>query len=203
MTDDAAPVMGEPNDPVEPVEGEPVEEPTDEPPEDPAEGLKKALAAERKLRRDAEKRAAAADQALADKDKPAEEAAIEQVRREGREQAQSSFNARLIQAELKAALAGKVSDTSLALKVIDTSANDVSGDGEVDAQSVTDAIADALSAYPILAPGRKAPGSADQGTRGKDSAPAQLTRNDLSKMTPEQIVAAYDSGQVADLVKGS
>jgi len=171
--------------------------------EDPTAGLKKALAAERKARREAERKSHALEAARADADKEPAEQAIEQARREARAEAQTAFNARLVQAELKAALAGKVSNTALALRVIDTSEIDVSGDGEIDAQSVTDAIDAALTQYPELAPAdaKKFAGTADQGTRGKASRPQQITKTDLSNMTPEQIVAAYESGQVSDLLK--
>lgn len=171
--------------------------------EDPTAGLKKALAAERKARRDAERKYRDLDAARADADKEPAEQAIEQARREARAEAQNAFNQRLVQAELKAALAGKVSNTALALRVIDTSEIDVSGDGEIDAQSVTDAIEAALTQYPELVPAdaKKFAGTADQGSRGKASRPHQITKTDLSNMTPEQIVAAYESGQVSDLLK--
>lgn len=171
--------------------------------EDPAAGLKKALAAERKARREAEKKASAleAERALADKE-PAEQA-IEQARREAREEAQSAFNQRLVQAELKAALAGKVNDPALALKVIDTSVIDVGDDGEVDPQSVTDAIEAAIAQYPILrAVDKKFNGTADQGAKGKATQPQQLTREQLKSLTPEQIVEAEANGQLSTLLGG-
>ena len=170
--------------------------------EDPIAGLKKALAAERKARRDAEKKASALEAARALADKEPAEQALEQARREAREEAQSGFNQRLVQAELKAALAGKVSDTSLALKVIDTSVIDVGDDGEVDPQSVTDAIEAALKDYPVLKPTeqKKFGGTADQGTKGKASQPQQLTREQLKSLSPEQIVEAEANGQLAGLL---
>ena len=170
--------------------------------EDPTAGLKKALAAERKARRDAEKKASALEAARADADKEPAEQALEQARREAREEAQTAFNQRLVQAELKAALAGKVSDTSLALKVIDTSVIDVGDDGEVDPQSVTDAIEAALNDYPVLKPAteKKFGGTADQGTKGKATRPQQLTREDIKSLTPEQVVAAEAAGQLDALL---
>lgn len=170
--------------------------------EDPTAGLKKALAAERKARREAERKATAAEQARADAGKEPAEQAIEQARREAREEAQNAFNQRLVQAELRAALAGKVTNPALALKVIDTSVIDVSGDGDIDAQSVTDAIADALAQYPELVPAdaKKFAGTADQGAKGKASRPAQLTRDELKSMSPEQIVEAEAAGRLTSLL---
>lgn len=169
--------------------------------EDPTDGLKKALAAERKARKDAERKAREATAALADRDKEPAEQAIEQAKREAVEQAQSSFNQRLIRAELKAALTGKVRNPALALKVIDTSEIEVTGDGDVDAQSVTDAIAALLEEYPDLAPDAgKFQGSADQGSQGKTSRPSQLTATDIKNMPPQQIEKARKDGRLNDLL---
>ncbi len=171
--------------------------------EDPTAGLRKALAAERKARREAERKARDLEHARADADKEPAEQALEKARREAREEAQSAFNQRLVQAELKAALAGKVTNPSLALRVIDTSEIDVTGDGEIDSQSVTDAIEAALAQYPELAPVQKRfDGTADQGARGKTARPAQLTREDLKSMSPEQIVKAEAEGRLASLLGG-
>jgi len=201
-------VTTDPVEPTEPIEGDPVEpvEPTDpvEPSDDPNAGLQKALAAERKLHKEAAKRAAALEQQLADKDKPAGELAIETARREAREEAQKSANERIARLEVKAALAGKVSNPALALRLIDTSAIEVDGDGEVDADAIEAAIATLLADAPELAVKQaRFQGGADQGPKGKASAPSQLTKSDLTNMTPEQIVAAFDGGQMTDLAKGT
>jgi hypothetical protein len=175
-----------------------VEDPTDELPtvdppadDDPDKGAKTALAAEREARR-------------------TEKAEARQVKaelealREAREEAQTAFNQRLVQAELKAALAGKVNNAALALKVIDTSVIDIDATGEVDAQSVTDAIEAALSQYPELKPAdvKKFTGTADQGTKGKAIRPHQLSREELAALSPEQRIQAHESGQLDDLLAG-
>lgn len=187
------------------IETEEVDAPTDEvDAEDPTAGLKTALAKERKARREAEKKASALEAARADADKEPAEQALEQARREAREEAQQGFNQRLVQAELKAALAGKVTNPALALKVIDSSEIDVDANGEVDPQSVTDAIEAALSQYPELKPTdlKKFSGTADQGTKGKASRPQQLTREDIKSLSPDALVAAEAAGQLADLLSG-
>lgn len=197
----------DPVEPTEPIEGDPVEpvdpaEPVE--PNDPTAGLQKALAAERKLHKEAAKRAATLEQQLADKDKPADELAIETARREAREEAQKSANERIARLEVKAALAGKVSNPALALRLIDISAIEVDADGEVDADAIDAAIATLLADAPELAvKAARFQGGADQGTKGKASAPAQLSKSDLSNMSPEQIVAAYEAGQVSTLLKGT
>ena len=172
--------------------------------EDPTAGLKKALAAERKARKEAERKERDAAARLADRDKEPAEQAIEQAKREAREEAQAAFNQRLVQAELKAALAGKVSNPALALRVIDSSEIDVDANGEVDPQSVTDAIEAALTQYPELKPvdSKKFTGTADQGSRGKVARPHQLTREELAALSPEARIKAHESGQLEDLLKG-
>lgn len=184
------------NEEVEAVETEEVE--AEEVEEDPTAGLRKALQAERKLRRDAEKRASAADQALADKDKPAEEAAIEQARREAREEALGISNTRLVRAEVKAALAGKVTNPALALRLIDTSEIEVGDDGDVDADAIDAAISALLDEAPELRSARFQ-GGADQGAK-KKSAPSQLSQADLKNMSPEQVNEARASGRLNKLL---
>lgn len=176
---------------------------TEEVEDDPAAGLKKALAAERKARRDAERKAHAAETALADRDKEPAEQALEAAKREALTQAQETFNKRLVQAELKAALAGKVRNTALALKVIDTSAIEVDANGDIDDTSVTDAIDALLDEYPELAPDAQKFGSADQGAKGRDAKPKQITRSELANMTAEQIVKAQAEGRLTNLLVGN
>lgn len=185
------------------VEVDEVDETTDEVvDEDPTAGLKKALAAERKARREAERKQREADQKLADAGREPAEQAIEQARREAREEAQNAFNQRLVQAELKAALAGKVNDPALALKVIDASEIDVDANGEVDPQSVTDAIEAAIAQYPVLRPAdvKKFTGTADQGAKGKGVKPPQLSREELAALSPEARIKAHEAGQLDDLL---
>ncbi|MEI3845326.1 MULTISPECIES: hypothetical protein [unclassified Microbacterium] len=167
--------------------------------EDPTAGLRKALQAERKAHRDAERRAKAAEQALADKDRPAEEAALDAARREAREEAMSAANVRLVRAELKAAMAGKVTNPALALRLIDTTDIEVSADGDVDPESIDAAITALLDEAPELRTARFQ-GGADQGTKGKGAKPTQLTQADLKNMTPEQINEARRSGRLNKLL---
>jgi hypothetical protein len=193
----------------------PVDAPTDDLPpvdppadDDPDKGAKAALIAEREARR-LERAEARRDKAelealreqIANKDKPAEEQALEAARREARQEAQTAFNQRLVQAELKAALANAVNDTTLALAVIDASVIDVDANGEVDAQSVTDAIEAALAKYPILkaTDPKKFGGTADQGLKGGAVQPQQLTREQIKSLSPEQIVAAQEAGQLRSI----
>lgn len=198
VTDAAAepiePVEGETTEPINPVEGE------GEPVEDPNAGAKKALVAERTARKAAEKELAAFRAAAALKDKPAEEQALELARAEGRTEGTAKGNERLIRAEVKAAATGKVKNPALALKLIDMSGIDVDEDGEVDSDALNDAITALLAEYPELAAdGSKFGGSADQGAKGKAHKPSQLTRQDLTKLTPDEVLQADRDGRLNTL----
>lgn len=74
-------------------------------------------------------------------------------------------------------------------------------DGKVDVEAIEEALADLLKKKPHLAAtaSKRFAGSADGGAR-KGSKPDQLTRDDLKKMTPAQIVAAQDAGRLNDLM---
>lgn len=191
---------------------EPDPTPTPEPEIDPDAGAKKALETERnarkesdKARKQAEKDLAALRQQLADKEKPAEEVALENARREGREEATKTANTALVRAELKAAATGKVKNPALALKLVDTSAIEVNADGEVDSDALNDAITKLITDYPELAAdGSKFSGTADQGTKGKESRPAQISESELARMKAagddEGIVKARAEGRLNDIL---
>lgn len=174
-------------------------ESTDEGQEDADSGLKKALAAERKARRDAERERNSLKQQLADKDKPADELAIEQARREAEQAVLEKANARIVRSELKAAAAGKVKRPDLLIKITDLSAIEVDENGDPDADALNDAITAFLEEYPEMSVEARSPGSADQGSQGRQAKPRQLTRDDLTKMQPEQIEQARKEGLLKSL----
>jgi hypothetical protein len=135
-----------------------------------------------------------ADAAL--KDKPAEEQALEAARAEARAEVTTKANERLLRSELKAAATGKMADPTDAALYLDLTSFDVNDDGDVDSDALADAIAELLTRKPHLGmpDARKFGGSADQGAKGKPAAPAQLTENDVSRMTPSQINKARQQG---------
>lgn len=196
MADEAPVETTEPTD-LEPVETEPVEPPAE--PEAPAENpdlvkdlveQRKALRAERaNLKRELDEVRAQ----LANRDKPAEEIALEQARREAREEAQNAYNQRIVTAELKAALAGKVTNPALALKVADISAIEVSDGGEVDMQSVTDVIQALITEYPELSTGVPRP-------RIPDVPADPATKPSTPPTLEEKIAAAQTAGNVAEVI---
>lgn len=76
-------------------------------------------------------------------------------------------------------------------------------DGDrIDSDEIVEALEGLLKKKPHLAAAtaqKRFAGSADGGAR-KGSKPDQLTRDDLKKMTPAQIVAAQDAGRLNDLL---
>ena len=77
-------------------------------------------------------------------------------------------------------------------------------DGDkIDVEAIQDALDDILEKKPHLAAaqsdGKRFKGSADGGTR-KESRPAQLTRDDLKRMSPQEIVKAKKEGRLNDLL---
>lgn len=79
--------------------------------------------------------------------------------------------------------------------------DDFVDDGQVDTDAIEEALADLLSKKPHLAAAKPArfQGGADGGAR-KGSGVAQLTEQDLKRMTPHQIEDARLKGQLNDLL---
>ncbi len=186
---------------------------TDEQPSDTlGEPGKKALEAERKARREAEKqlrdfqsRLAAMEEA---QNKTAEERAALEKQRELEQAALAKANERILAAELRAAATGKLADPTDALTFIDRSGFEVGDDGSVDADAISDAIADLVSKKPYLAARREdpGPGSADGGARDV-SRPRQWTREEVAKARKEGRYADIDQarhdGLLRDVLAGA
>jgi hypothetical protein len=151
------------------------------------ESMKAKWKAERKARQDLQ---AKLDKADPDKDSERERAVTEKA------------NQRILRSEVKAAAAGKLADPKDALRFLDLTKFEVDEDGDVDEDEIADAIADLLTKKPYLAAQgeRRFKGSADGGVR-KESRPKQVTRTELGRMTPAQILKAQDEGRLADLLK--
>lgn len=114
--------------------------------------------------------------------------------------AQTKFAQRILRSEIKAAAAGKLADPADAYRFLDLEQFEVGEDGEVDEDEIASAIADLVEKKPYLAAtqGSRRKGSADGGVR-KDHAPSQLTRSDLERMTPQQILEADAQGRLNKL----
>lgn len=118
-----------------------------------------------------------------------------------KDDALAAANTRILSAEVRAAAAGKLNDPADALAYLDLSSFEVGDDGSVDSDAIGSAISDLISKKPYLAAqGSRFQGSADGGARNDASKPAQLTRADLARMTPEQITDAEAKGQFDGLL---
>lgn len=129
------------------------------------------------------------------------EFAAEQQRREIEAEALGKANQRILQAEIRAAAAGKLNDPADALLHLDLSSFEVGDDGAVDTEAVTAAITDLTESKPYLAAqgGKRFQGSADGGSRN-ESGPAQLSKADLAGMSPDEINTARSEGKLNDLL---
>lgn len=173
-----------------------------EPEADPAAGLKTALQKERADRKAAAKRVKELEQELADRDKPDDEKAVDAARREGEAAGAAKGNKRLIATEFRIAAEKRVKSTALAMKAVGNALDDieVDDDGNVDSAAISTVLDALLEEYPDLAPSRFE-GTADQGGKGKETKPDQLTRDDLKNMKPAAVLAADKAGQL-DRLKG-
>lgn len=167
---------------------------------------KKALDAMKSKWKAAEDRAraaeAAAAEALAKAEGKEKEYAAEQERRKVEKDALAKANERILKAEIRAQATAKLADPADALLYLDMSSFEVGDDGEVDAQAITDAIADLITKKPYLAAqgGPRFQGSADGGARKDAQGPSQLTRADLASMSPDQITQAKAEGRLNKLL---
>ena len=154
-----------------------------------------------RLAREARNELAKSKEDAALKDKPADEQAIEKARNEAKAEARAESDKRILKSELKAAAKGVLADPTDAALYINLADFTVSDDGEVDSDALNDAIAELIKNKPHLAAGKQSrfDGAADQGAKGKESKPQQLTREDLSRMSPQEIVTAQNEGRLEKL----
>jgi chromosome segregation ATPase len=138
---------------------------------------------------------------VANKEKPAEEVALENARAEARAEAKSKADERILKSELKALATGKLEYPEDAHMYINLSDFEVDDDGNVDSDSLNDAIADLLKTRPRLAAGEKPrfEGGGDGGARAEAKkaddideqiAAAQQARNFPLVATLKQLKAA-------------
>ncbi|MEH0445433.1 hypothetical protein QA811_17675 [Streptomyces sp. B21-102] len=161
----------------------------------------------RKLRTERERRKAAESERdqLKGPDGGGDDSA--RIRSEAEKAATAKANERIVRSEIRAAAAGKLANPRDALAFLDLGQFEVDEDGQVDEDEIADAIADLLKERPYLAGAAKAPeprfqGTGDGGARKGRGGPAQLTEQQVQKMTPEQIDEAHRKGQLRDYLGG-
>jgi hypothetical protein len=149
-------------------------------------------------------RAEAAETALANKDKPADEIALDAARAEARTEANTKANERILRADLRAAATGKLADPTDAALYLNLSEFTVSDDGDTDSDALTEAITDLIERKPHLAAQKQSrfDGAADQGAKGKEPKLGQVTASQLDSMSPAEINQARREGRLQKVLGG-
>jgi len=103
--------------------------------------------------------------------------------------------------KVEARAAKLFADPEDAVALLTRRADEFVDDGKVDVDAIDEALADLISKKPHLAAtaGKRFAGSADGGAR-KGSKPDQLTRQDLKRMSPQQITQAQKDGRLNELM---
>lgn len=123
------------------------------------------------------------------------------IRAEAAREATAKANARILKSEVKAAAAGKLADPADALRYLDLDKFEVDESGDVDADEIKEAIDSLLTDKPYLGAAKaRFQGTGDGGAARKAPGPSQLTRDDLKKMTAEQINQAKHEGRLNDVL---
>jgi hypothetical protein len=110
-------------------------------------------------------------------------------------------NARILRTEIRSAAKGVLADPADALTFLDLSGFEVDEDGEVDGDAIAAALSNLVETKPYLAAqgDRRFQGDTGGGAR-KESRPTQLSREDLSRMSPQEINKAVREGRAKDLL---
>ena len=128
-----------------------------------------------------------------------QERAIREAREEAANEVRTEFATERLADRIRVAAAKKLNDPEDAVRLLDLDAFDASSDSlasEIEAQ-----IGSLIESKPYLAVTSETPsGSTDAGSRTPPSKPGQLSRTDLSNMTPEDIDKARKDGRLNDLM---
>lgn len=166
---------------------------------------KKALARMKADRNAANQRAAAKDARIAELEAELEKLRatppvdVEALTADITAKVSADANQRALAAAVKTALRTRTVDADMAFSQVDLSALDAEA---IDPEQIDTAIGALLESKPFLAATAGGfEGAVNDGGARKASAPDQLTRDDLKRMTPDQIVAAQAEGRLNSLLK--
>lgn len=181
------------------------EDTDDEPVEDAfAEERAKLRGVNRKVR--VEKRALAKEikalkAQLASKDKPAEDSAIDEAKREAAAEVTQRAHEKILKSEIRAAATGRFADPKDALAFLDLTEFEVDENSDVDGDAIEEALSELLEKKPHLAAAtqKRFQGGGHQGARAK-ARPGQVSESELAHMTPNEIVKAEKSGRLDSLL---
>jgi hypothetical protein len=154
-----------------------------------------------------ERKALAARIAELEKGKPAgddQQPTAEKLREEARAEARAEALKDRALDKIEARAAKLFADPEDAAAFLSRRVDDFIDGGKLDVDAIDEALAELLQKKPHLAAqggtGKRFSGTADGGTRNGSGRPAQLTEQDLKRMTPEAIVKARQEGRLNDLL---
>lgn len=198
--------MTDPGKDIDPPETDPTDPPETDP-DDPPEGLgdagKQAIDRMKTQVKEAKARARAAEEELKTlrAPKPDDKPDADAIRKAAREEAMAETLGDRALDKLEVRAAKLFADPDDARAMLVGRAAEFVDDGKIDTDAIDEALEDLLKRKPHLGakPESRFQGSADGGAR-KGSKPDQLTRDDLKKMSPDQIVKAKSDGRLANLM---
>jgi hypothetical protein len=198
--------MTDPGKDIDPPETDPADPPEIDPdtkPEDLGAAGQQAIHRMKAERNEAKKQLREAKAQLAEltKPKPDDKPDAEAIRKAAREEAMAETLGDRALDKLEVRAAKLFADPDDARAMLAGRAAEFVDDGKIDTDAIDEALQDLLKRKPHLGakPESRFQGSADGGAR-KGSKPDQLTRDDLKKMSPDQIVKAKTDGRLANLM---
>lgn len=128
---------------------------------------------------------------------------VDQIREQARTEARTeALKERVVdKIEAKAARAFADAEDAVAILLRTHDAEDFLDDGKIDVEAIQEALDELLEKKPHLAvqDGKRFKGTPDGGAR-KAARPGQLTRDDLKRMSPQDIKKAKDAGRLNDVL---
>lgn len=125
------------------------------------------------------------------------------IREEARREARAEATRERVTDKIEARAAKAFADPEDAVAILMRQRNpdDFLDGDKIDVEAIQDALDELLERKPHLAAqgGKRFTGTGDGGTR-KEARPSQLTRDDLKRMSPEEIKKAKDEGRLTDLL---
>lgn len=169
--------------------------------EDPTAGLKSALQKERATRKELEKKLKAHEREAAVRDMAPDERVIDEARREAAAEAMKGANLRIVRAEFRSVAKERGLDPNTAARLADLESVELDDDGNVDPDSLTAALDAVVTEHPTLVPPRFQ-GTADQGARGRDAGPAQMSQSEFDRIKHDYraVKKAKDEGRLNTLL---
>ena len=134
--------------------------------------------------------------------KPDDQPDVDQIREQARTEARTEALRERVTDKIEAKARGFADpEDAVAILLRSHDADDFLDDGKIDVEAIQEALDELLEKKPHLAvqDGKRFKGNPDGGTR-KAARPGQLTRDDLKRMSPQEITKAKAEGRLNDLL---